>query len=312
MKRLSPGLLGLWILFLTPWPALAAGQGPISVKSELDNAFITIGDPVRYTVTIRHAPTVQILSPIPAPDAEVFKIKKAEDFRREENGAIVEGRIYLLTTYRLGEFVLAPLEIQYRDKNGGEAKTVKTAPIFLTVKSVVRGQPPTDIRGIKAVLPLGVSRTLLIMIASLLALAAAAFFVYRFLQKPKTQITAPQTPLTAEELAFLSLNQLMDSDLLRRGKVKEYYLKLSEILRTYFEARHQILAVESTTYEIMLLLKDKGIDPDLRAKIAEVLEAADLAKFAKWKPDPAQVILINKKSKEIVEESTPREAPRGI
>ena len=112
--------------------------------------------------------------------------------------------------------------------------------------------------------------------------------------------------------AFFNLNHLFDSDFLRRGKIKEYYLRLSEILRIYFERRFQILAIESTTYEIIRALRQKSIEPELIRKIAEVLEAADLAKFAKWIPEPSQILLLNQKSKQIVELAKPGEASRGV
>ena len=108
------------------------------------------------------------------------------------------------------------------------------------------------------------------------------------------------------------LNKLFDSDYVRRGKIKEYYLQLSEILRNYLERRFQILAIESTTHEILRDLSGKEIDRPLRDLLKEVLEAADLAKFAKWNPDPPQIILLNQKSKQIVEMAQPKETPSGV
>ena len=70
--------------------------------------------------------------------------------------------------------------------------------------------------------------------------------------------------------------------------------------------------MESTTYEIIKDLKDKEIDSVLRKKIQTVLEASDLAKFAKWKPEPAEIIALNKQSKQIVEEAAPKEVKSGV
>jgi hypothetical protein len=290
----------------------AEEKTPISVKAEIDKAFITIGDPAEYTVTIRRDPSVQILSTIPIPAADIFKIKKIDEFKREEKGKVTEGRRMTLTTFRLGEFILDPIQIQYRI-GGGNPQTIETNRIFLTVKSVAAGEMKTDIRGIKSVLSIP-RRFFVFLVSCLSALAASlvGFWLYRRFVKPRAVSAPPEALLTPEEEAVLYLNQLFESDLLKKGKVKEYYLRLSEILRIYFEKRFEILAVESTTYEIVRLLKRKEIGGSLLDKIEEVLEAADLAKFAKWKPEPTKILELNQKSRQIVEEARPKEVGSGI
>ncbi len=293
-------------------PSFAEDKDSISVKAEVDRAFITIGDPVQYSVTIRHAPDLQILSVISAPSQDILKIKKIEDLHRQERETIVEGKKFTLTAFRLGEFILDPIQIQYRSRKGGEIKNLQTERIYLTVKSVAAGETKTDIRGIKAVVSLPGSVKVILAFLLLLFLAGGGFLIYRFLKKPAVQIQGPEPRMTLEEEAFLLLNQLFDSDWIRRGKVKEYYLKLSEILRAYFEKRFQILAIESTTHEIVRSLKQKGIDRKLVELIAEVLEAADLAKFAKWVPEPSRILQLNQKARQIIEEARPQEVAHAV
>lgn len=294
--------------------ALAADEkeAPISVKAEVNQAAITIGDPVEYTVTLRHPPTIQILSSIPAPPQDIFTLKKVEDIKRTEDKQIVEGKKFILTTFKLGEFILDPVQIQYRSADG-KVGTLATDRLYLTVRSVAQGEEKKDIRGLKSVIHLAGSAAALFLVVVAVILGGF-FFIYLRLRKRAGVIPAEsQTVLSPEEEALSQLNRLFDSDLIRRGKIKEYYLKLSEILRSYFERRYQILAVESTTYEILRALMEKDFDSALRQKIEEVLSAADLAKFAKWIPEPSQIILLNQKSKQIVEESRPSEvSPRGV
>ena len=136
------------------------------------------------------------------------------------------------------------------------------------------------------------------------------FLVYRkYRLKKAAAPEAGETSLSPEDEALLKLNQLFDSDLMRRGLIKEYYLRLSEILRIYLEKRFAILAVESTTDEIVKSFKKTDIPRPLKEKIASVLEAADLAKFAKWKPGPPEILRLNRESKEIVEEARPKTEP---
>ncbi len=306
-------VVALCILLLGPALCQAVDDKPsISVKAELDKAFITIGDPVQYTVTIKRSPTVQLLSAIPAPPEDIFKIKKIDEFKQEQEGTLIEGRKMTLTTFRLGEFILAPIKMEYRIGDN-PPQTIETSRIYLTVQSVAAGEEKMDIRGIKSVLSIAQNffQPVVIMIAALLLAGLAIFLISRMRRNPLAALTQERV-LTPEEEALLHLSRLFDSDLLRKGKVKDYYLRLSEVLRVYFEKRFGILAVELTTFETMLVLAQKEINPALLEKINEVLQAADLAKFAKWKPEPKEILEINRKSKEIVEEAAPKEVPGGV
>lgn len=289
-----------------PKPAVSAKPAPadISIKAEVNKASITIGDLLDYTVTIKRDPSIQLLSPIPAPDSTILKINKVQDINSKEGKKIVEGRKYTLTTFRLGDFVLDPVTIQYRVK-GGETQTLTADQIYVSVKSIAEGDPKNDIRGLKSFLNLPKAVLTALSIGFLILLLVISFFIYQRIRKKQNPGEEAKPALSPEQEAFFNLNQLFDSDLIRRNKIKEYYLRLSEILRNYFERRYSILAVEFTTDEILKALKDKDIPRELRVKIQEVLEAADLAKFAKWKPEPAEIIQINQKSKQIVDDSTP-------
>ena len=158
----------------------------------------------------------------------------------------------------------------------------------------------------------------ILILLGILIFAAIVFFVVRVLRKKGIQGLVPEPSLTPEEEALKNLHRLFESDILKRGFVKLYYLELSEILRVYFEKRYGILAVESTTFEIMRALKDQDLPKGLGDKIHYVLSSADLAKFAKWVPSPEEIAGINKKSEEIVRETAPvdifpeKEAPHAV
>ncbi|MDP3920836.1 MAG: hypothetical protein Q8R76_08535 [Candidatus Omnitrophota bacterium] len=291
------------VLALLGSPALAEEEPPITVTAELDRAFITIGEPTTYTVTIRRRKDVKLLSRIDAPSSDVFKIRKIKEFNDEDDDFIVSGRRFELTTYRLGDFILDSVRVEYR-VGGGNVEQIETNRIFLTVESVAKGEEKTDIRGVKGTTSIPRHFLWLIILIVLVALLAGGYFAYRKFHKTPDTVP-PETILSAEEEALNRLSELFDSDLIRRGKVKEYYFQLSEILRLYLERRYTIMAVELTTFEIMREFKAVDVKTDLRAKISEVLEAADLAKFAKWKPEAATIVSLNKMSKEIINESRP-------
>ena len=165
----------------------------------------------------------------------------------------------------------------------------------------------TDIRNVKGTLRLprhwGWLVTLLILI---ITGGTGFYFWWRWKQREELSQAQEQTPLSFEDEALLRLNRLYDSDLLKRGKVKEYFLEFSDILRRYFEKCFEISAVESTTSEVLRDLQGKGISQDLAQKIQQALETADLAKFAKWKPAPTEILKMNQLAKIVIEDARPK------
>ena len=296
---------------------LAADVDDIRVKAEVDKAFLTIGDPVTYTVTVEHSPDIQILSSIPAPSSDILEIKKVEDIQKKQKKEVVTGRKFILTCYRLGEFILDPVTIKYR-KDGQPEKSIQTNKLYLTVKSVAGGETQEDIRDVKSVVPYKLHMGKLLWALLALVILGTGFFIYRMFLKKKIVAGPIAPPLTPEEEALLHLDELFESDLLKRGFIKMYYLRLSEILRVYFEKRYEILAVELTTVEILRALRPQHLETGLYQKIQYVLESSDFAKFAKWIPAPSDTLQINKKAEEIVKESAPvpepavAEAPHGV
>lgn len=299
-------LLAAIFFFAVNAGALCAAPDDIKVRAEINKAFLTIGDPVTYTVTVEHSPEIKILSRIPAPDSDVLEIKKVEDISQKAGKKMVTGRRFQLTTYKLGEFVLDPVDIKYQ-KEGQPEKTIQTNKIYLKVKSIAEGETKEDIRDVKPVVPLTRHYGWIMLLAGLAAAAGVIFLIVQKLRQKQTSPGNRESPLTAEEEALKDLRGLFDSDLLKRGFVKLYYLKLSEILRVYLERRYKVLAVESTTFEIMRAMKSLRLPKELSEKIEYVLASSDLAKFAKWVPAPAETITLNKKSEEIVLDSKPAE-----
>ena len=302
--KLGPAFLLLCVLSV---PLAAADDSAFSVKAEVDKGNLTVGEKVEYRVTITHDPSIQITSKVVPPPSDAFEVKEVHDFSEEQGRQIVEGKRFTLTLYELGEYILEPVTVRYRTAQGQE-KSAETNRLYLTVRSVdASGNPKTDIRDVKGVLRLP-RQWKWILWSGLILLAAGGggYFWWRSKHRPLDEEKPKEPPLSPEDEALLRLSRLFDSDLIRRGKIKEYFLELSEILRHFFERRFEILAVESTTSEILKSLREKEVSAGLRQKIQRVLEDADLAKFAKWKPALSEITPINLLSKALVEESRPK------
>ena len=71
----------------------------------------------------------------------------------------------------------------------------------------------------------------------------------------KLQPSANPDAMSADEKAFSLLDKLTRENLLKQGLYKEYYSRLSDILREYLEERFEYSAMDRTTQEISRALK---------------------------------------------------------
>ena len=95
---------------------------------------------------------------------------------------------------------------------------------------------------------------------------------------------------TPEEIAQAALARLLAENLPGRGLVKEFYLRLTGIVRQYVEDTTGIRAPEQTTEEFLRDMRSRAVFPPERsARLAEFLEAADLVKYAGQQPQEDQI-----------------------
>lgn len=103
---------------------------------------------------------------------------------------------------------------------------------------------------------------------------------------PSRQTPLPEPELPVHQLALQKIDALARQRLWEKGDLKTHYVELSFILREYLEKRFQIPALESTTREILNLLKSATFPLNLNTTLRQLLEQADLAKYAQMPPPP--------------------------
>lgn len=116
-------------------------------------------------------------------------------------------------------------------------------------------------------------------------------------------------PVPPYEKAIAELNNLRVRQLCEKGREKEYYTELTEILRQYLEGRFGINAMEMTSTQIVKALRS---NPDTRMTADEmrsVLSIADFVKFAKVRPLPDDNIKAFNRAQTFVEETKPAPEP---
>ena len=287
---------------------LISQQGLISVESTIDKSTITIGDLVTYTVIVRRAPEVQVEMPGLAVNLGAFEIRDYEDYEAEEiDGKIVQRTEYLISTFDVGEFEIPPLVIHYILPDDTTKKALQTEKLSILVESL-KPSEAGDIRDIKPPLTLPRDYETLILWGAfclgILLVGLLAIYFWRRKKKGKELFPRKvEPPRPAHEIALEDLNALKESSLLAEGKVKEFYIKISEIIRRYIEGRYFIIALEMTTFDLIENLSAAEIEPTNVQMIQEFLEICDLVKFAKYRPTEEENSTTINKAFEIVDQT---------
>lgn len=143
-----------------------------------------------------------------------------------------------------------------------------------------------------------------------LALIAICAFVYwKWLRKGTLPLLPKKKPEPPYEVAVKSLEALHSEHLCERGQEKEYYTRLTDILRVYLDKRFGINAMEMTSTQIRSAVRHHEETRASEAYMAKILEIADFVKFAKVRPMPEDNERAFRDAMQFVEDTKPVEVP---
>ena len=281
-KRILTYIL-LVIIFLHK-PLFSNG---ISVESKVDKAKITIGDLVKYTLIVRHDEDVILEDMAAGTNLGMFEVRDyAVQEPRKENGQVVEQYDFVISTFDVGDFFIPPLTLRYTTVEDSTVKEIKTEKIKIVVESV-KPSEAGDIRDVKPPVEIPANYRRIIFISSVvfvvLLIAILLFiFIKRYREGKSLIPMRAKPPRPPHEVALEALEKLLAEKLLEQGKVKEFYIEISGIVRRYIEGRYHIVALEMTTYQLLENMRQANIDQSYIDMMTEFLELCDLVKFAKY------------------------------
>ncbi|WP_456062879.1 BatD family protein [Capnocytophaga leadbetteri] len=278
MKRL------LYYTFLLAFPILYAQE----VKVETNTKNIKIGEQIQYKVSVETPAD----TPVSFPEGQTFtplemvKTRVADTLR--DGGKYRLVKEYYLTQFDEGKYTIPSQKIRINNKD------YFTDSLLVEVHTVAIDtlkQPLYDIKPIQDVKkPFTSYGWILTIIAAVLLLLIVAFVYFVFIRKKKFPFLQTQKKLPPFDRAIQDLKELQNSKYLIQSQHKEYYTRLTDIVKAYLEEEVHILAKESTTDELLAkinLLQEKGklnLNQETITNLKRVLQTADLVKFAKNKP----------------------------
>lgn len=126
-----------------------------------------------------------------------------------------------------------------------------------------------------------------IVLGIMMLIALIGLIVYLVLKKKrKGYIFKPPVVLPAHVRAIQQLDKLKEEKIWQQGREKEFYSKLTDILRNYLVEREDINAMEMTSGEILNEVRKLLEVESVYNNLKQILSTADLVKFAKYKPYP--------------------------
>jgi hypothetical protein len=301
----------LAVIFLLLLNASLFGQD-IKVKSSTDTTTYKVGDYINYTLRIEYDKNIGIIAPLIKDSLKVADIIKLDTaVTTDENGRMVTTIHAILSKYDSAVVNIPPIAIKYRTlKNPNEKlspndttlKTILSYPVTVFVHTL-QVNPQADIKDVKDPVKVPLN-WLLILMWVYIGLVVVAVGVYLWLRykknKAKKALFAPEIILPAHVVALTALDELDKKQLWQNGRVKEYHSEITEIIRAYFERKFDLRALELTTTEVNLQLREKRGAANIIDITNDFLNNADLVKFAKFKPDNSVNSEMMKQALEIV------------
>ena len=285
-------IIGIALLLLTGKPLFPQD---VRVTARLDTGAMLIGDHVGLKLQFNGPAGSQVLWPVfndtilqniiiigrSKIDSSFSKYKKDLTLTQELN----------LTCFDTGVYTFPQIPFRYRLLPDTSVKTASTGLSMLMVHTV-KVDTTNVIKPIKG--PLKIPITFLEMLPYILlalALIALTLILIWYIQKRKKNEPLIQIrqkgKLQPHEKALRDLEKLRIRKLWQEGHIKEYHSELTDILRTYIEEGFGIPAMESTTFEIIEKLKQvNDFTEPVIEKVKQILQLADMVKFAKRIPLP--------------------------
>ena len=278
-------------ILLLLWPILAQAQVP---SASLDTAVLRIGEQVELLLSIdlpTDAPAGMVNWPVFGDtlinQLEVVR-KGPVDSVQDAAGLHLTQRIFL-TSFDTGHWAIPPFTFVV------SGSPQETRPLLIEVRSVALDDPMVQ-RPAKTIyeVPFSIGYwirahlvELLAGLGALVLIIAGLFYLTRKRKTvPAPVVEAPMEPVHLRTLR--SLRELDASRLWQQGEHKAYHSRITDLLRSYIEERYQVPAMESSTDE---LLQELGVSPmnnEQRTHLENMLRLADLVKFAKAMPTPAE------------------------
>lgn len=278
------------------------------VNSQVETSSIRIGEQFQYKISVKGTENVILPKLVLGKGLEIIDSAKVDTV----NNMLIQK--YVLTGFDNGAFYIPQQQVFVRNQAFlTDSLLIKVATVEIDTTKIKK----YPIKSIKRE-PYVFDDFKMYVYLLLAVLAIIGFWIYYFvIRKRKVEEDKPTYKvLPPFEEAIYKLNELDSKLLWQNNQVKEYYSELTEIVRNYIERELQVPALEKTTDEIIGMLRDFQNANTIQTsketilKLKELLQEADLVKFAKSKPIAIEIEEDRKDAEKIISNLKPKPIPK--
>lgn len=277
------------ILVLAFSALTAAAEEPI-VNVTVNPYHAHVGDPTEITITVRALAANSItIAEMPAVSGDLIIQGSEMEERRDLLGIKIVRRTIRCVPFAVGSFTIPELAVEIIGKDGKSFKTTSPTALLLVHSIAAAEEGPDAVKGLKGIIaPQEKDTTVntfmfIALIIVLLAIGAVGTWYFLFRRTPAS--VRQLLKLTPAQRALKDLSELMSSELLRKGRIKQFYTELADIVRRYLGLRYHIMALEMTSTELCVEMAGSWEEDGMEViPLSQLLESCDLVKFAKFQP----------------------------
>jgi hypothetical protein len=286
-------LISLCISFFT---ATSVSAQEISVTAKVDSTVLWIGDQTGFTLEVTQPKGQKVNFPLFS-DTIIDGLEIVEPLKVDtiagENNLIRVLHKYIITAFKDTLYYIPSYPfVEGKDTAWSNAVSLKVVQPF---------QIDTASNSITDIKPVfqpkfdwsGLFKKILLTLLVLAVVGAAYYFIRKKIQKkPVLHVHKEEPEIPPHEAALHELDKIREEKLWMKGKYKEYHTQLTDVIREYIEKRYRINSMEMTSSEILENLP-KNIQKEQKTAFSalhQLLQLADLVKFAKWIPSTEENI----------------------
>ncbi len=259
----------------------------VNINVNVEKTNIDVVDTIRVQLKLEIAESVDVTLPQLSMQLDEYEFGvleyKIQPKKLLDNNRVLYQHDYLLEPIVTGQFNIPSLEFSWgKDEQG---QKILTEPIQVTIGSDIDGKiHGEELTGIKsnANVTFEKNNQWVWWFCGGLFVLWIIVVAFGLLDKGKD---VKRLYKSAHQLAYEKLDDLEKEALTEQNRHKEFYEKISFILRWYIEVRFDLNAPDLTTEEFFQAVnKSNALNQDHAANLKRFLEHCDMVKFAKYSP----------------------------
>lgn len=265
-------------------------------SASIDKNKIRVGEPIIFTLTLEKIASLPLLFPN-IPDSlgngfEVISEEKMDSIWSKDRNTLILKKSWRISAYDSGMFFIPSIPLlSFKDKSIPDTLLTDSFPVLVQTLAVDTTKAFKDVRGLYDV-SLGWRDYIWFIIIgiSLLLIAAGLWLYIRYRKKHKNNVVdiKPIILLSPFDEAMETFTFIEKNACWEKGKVKQWYTDVTDVLRQYLSRQYGIQAFEMTSAELDYALSGIIDGYEIPLLIRPLLKESDLVKFAKYKPSELQ------------------------